>query len=90
MLLALDSVLQIFFLGRDAVPCKLRAAHHESPCRPALAPGQHVWAVVGPLGKASENWNIARAFSTLLGILASSYADDTKLDGYLPWGECGD
>lgn len=49
-----------------------------------------MWAVVGPLGKASENWNIARAFSTLLGILASSYADDTKLDGYLPWGERGD
>lgn len=39
MLLALDSVLQIVFLGRDAVPCKLQAAHDESPCRPALAPG---------------------------------------------------
>lgn len=92
MLLALDSVLQIVFLGRDAVPCKLQAAHDESPCRPALAPGLqwHLWMAVGCLGKAGENWKNARAFSSLLGILASSHADDTKLDGYLPWGERGD
>lgn len=38
VLLALDSVLQIL-LGRDAVSCKLQAAHHQSPAEPGTSVG---------------------------------------------------